>query len=173
VHGGEVIGVAEPGAGAGQEADGAVTTRSGAVLAVHTADCAPVALVSPHAVGVAHAGWRGVVAGVLDHAVARLRAQGTGPVTAVVGPRIGPECYEFGADDLAPLVDLLGDEVVGQTSGGTTALDLSASVRLALQQAGVERIHVVGPCTACGDGLFSHRARGERERQAVLVWIDP
>ncbi len=173
VHGARVVVVGTPGAEAGAEADAAVTAVSGAVLAVHVADCAPIALVSPQGVAVVHAGWRGAAAGVVPAALARLRALGPGPVTAVLGPLIGPECYEFGADDLAAVTAALGADVAGETREGTPALDLPAAVLGALAAAGVDEVERVGGCTACGDGSFSHRARGERERQAVLAWIEP
>src|SRR5438876_12396346 len=67
VHGDRVVTVSSPGAGAGSRADAAVTDQAGCALAVLTADCAPVALASPQGVlGVAHAGWRGLEAGVLE-----------------------------------------------------------------------------------------------------------
>jgi copper oxidase (laccase) domain-containing protein len=167
-----VVVVGAAGEGAGDEADAAVTSATGAVLAVHTADCAPIALASPHGIGVVHAGWRGAAAGVIGRAVAELRALGPGPVVALVGPLIGPECYEFGAADLDEVVRVLGPEVRGRTREGRPALDLPAAVGAALAAAGVEEVEWIGGCTACGEGSFSHRARGEEERQAVLAWIE-
>ena len=84
MHGARVVTVREAGAGAGDEADAAVTTVTGAVLAVHTADCAPIALVADGGgVAVAHAGWRGladgVVAAAVDAAADRGRGARTGP----------------------------------------------------------------------------------------------
>ncbi len=173
MHGDRVVLVAAPGSGAGEEADAAVTSVTGAVLAVHTADCAPIALVADGgAVAVAHAGWRGLADGVVAATVARLGAVAAGPVRAVVGPLIGPECYEFGAEDLQLVVDRLGPEVAGATTAGTPALDLPTGVRRALEAAGIEAIDFVGGCTACGEVAFSHRARGDRGRQAVLAWIE-
>lgn len=173
VHGPRVVTVREPAAGAGEEADGAVTGHSGAVLAVHTADCGPVALLADGgAVGVAHAGWRSVADGILTEVVERLTTVAPGPVTAVVGPLIGPECYEFGIEDLRRLADRLGEEVVGTSFAGTPALDLPAAVRAGLRAAGVEAVTFVGGCTACGPDAYSHRARADRGRQAVLAWIE-
>ena len=119
VHGDRVVVVDEPGGGAGRSADAAVTDRSGCALAVLTADCAPVALLGSNGVvGVAHAGWRGLVAGVLERAVEVMRAAGAGDVHALLGPCIRPGCYEFGADDLAQVARRLGDGVRGTTSTG-------------------------------------------------------
>lgn len=173
VHTDRVVVVGAPGEAAGEEADAAVTAVSDAVLAVHTADCAPIALVADGgAVAVAHAGWRGLADGVVAATVAELGGLASGPLRAVVGPLIGPECYEFGADDLRLVVDRLGPEVAATTATGTPALDLRTGVRRALEGAGVDAIAFVGDCTACGDDLFSHRARGDRGRQAVLAWIE-
>ena len=174
VHGAEVVVVAEAGAEAGREADAAVTAVGGAVLAVQTADCAPVALLSPQGVvGAAHAGWRGLESGVLGAAVDAMRALGAQEVSAVLGPCIHAECYEFGKVELDRLAERLGDRVVGVTSGGTPALDLPAGVRSALAQAGVEDVEVVDTCTSCDQRFFSHRARGDSGRQALMVWLGP
>jgi polyphenol oxidase len=173
VHADRVVVVDAPGAGAGEDADAAVTRTTGAVLAVHTADCAPIALVAEGgAVAVAHAGWRGLADGIVAATVAELGALAAGPVQAVVGPLIGPECYEFGVEDLQLVVDRLGPEVAGTTSVGTPALDLPTGVRRALEAAGVDDVAFVGGCTACGGDAFSHRARGDQGRQAVLAWIE-
>jgi hypothetical protein len=167
--------VTAPGEGAGEEADGAVTAIRGAALAVHTADCAPVVLLSEGVVGVAHAGWKGLLEGVIEATADAMRALGAEHVSAVVGPHIGAECYEFGAADLDALAARLGDSVRSSTSSGSAALDLGAGVRVALERAGVEQVTEDGPCTACtGDGSrwFSHRARGEAGRMATVVWLE-
>jgi YfiH family protein len=171
VHGDGVVRVAFPGDGAGSTADASVTVLEGSALAVLVADCAPVALASPEGVvGVAHAGWNGVLAGVLQRTVKEMRALGATDVHALIGPCIGPECYEFGVDHLARFSDRFGDTVVARTARGTPALDLRQAVRAALAGQGVEDVDDVGICTACSADHYSWRARRERERQAVLVW---
>lgn len=171
VHGNTVVVVRAPGEGAGSAADAAVTDRTGCALAVLTADCAPVALLGSNGVvGVAHAGWRGLVAGVLERAVEVMRAAGAGDVHALLGPCIRPGCYEFGADDLAQVARRLGDGVRGTTSTGAPALDVPAAVRAALGRVGVVDVGDVGICTACSPAHFSHRARRELGRQALVVW---
>ena len=142
------------------EADAAVSAESDAVLSVLTADCAPVALVAPGAIGAVHAGWRGVLAGVLEAAVAEIRQRSPGPITAVIGPCIHPECYEFSAADLNPIAARLGPEVAGRTADGQLALDLPVAVALALTEVGVTDITDVGVCTACSADHFSHRRDG-------------
>jgi YfiH family protein len=171
VHGNRVVVVDRPGGEAGERADAAVTDRAGCALAVLTADCAPVALVARGGVvGVAHAGWRGLLDGVLEQAVRAMRTLGAGEVRAVLGPCIRAECYEFGSDDLDRVARHLGDAVRGTTSAGAPALDVPAAARAALAREGVVELDDVEVCTACSSGHFSHRARGDRGRQALVAW---
>lgn len=171
VHGNRVVVVSAPGASAGKEADAAVSDAPGAALCILTADCAPVALASPEGVlGATHAGWRGLAAGVLEATASAMRALGASDITAALGPCIRPGCYEFGAADLDTVAARLGEEVRACTLTGRPALDLPAAVRVGLDRAGVRLEHDVGACTACSPAWFSHRARGEPERQAMLVW---
>lgn len=175
VHGAEVVVVAEPGDGAGAIADGAVTDVPAAVLALHTADCAPVVVVGDGAVGVAHTGWRGIVAGVLGEVVRTMRGlptcQGESRLRGVIGPVIRPSAYEFGPAELAAVSDAVRRDVRSVTSWGTPALDLVAAVRSALATAGVSDVEDLGFDTA-HEGFFSHRARGELARQATTVRLE-
>jgi hypothetical protein len=101
-----------------------------------------------------------------------MAALGAGRVDAVVGPCIGPECYEFGADDLAQVAAALGPSVAATTAAGRPALDLVAAVRVAAARAGVATVDAVGRCTACEPGaFFSHRARRDAGRQVGVVWL--
>jgi copper oxidase (laccase) domain-containing protein len=176
VHGRRVVVVADDDDAvdlAGTDADAVVTTRSDIALAVHGADCGIVGLWSPEGViGAAHAGWKGIDADVLGAVAAEMRALGASAISAVAGPCIGPECYEFGAPALDALAERLGPEVRSTTSWGTPALDLPAAVALSLRQAGVDLVSPPGACTACCvDDQWSFRARGESGRHALLVWL--
>jgi YfiH family protein len=158
----------------GVEADAAVTRRSDVALAIHTADCGPLALIGDDgSLGVVHAGWRGLEAGVIGRTVEALRERGAGSIDAVLGPCIHVECYEFGDDDLARLAAVLGPEVAGETATGRPALDVVAGVRRALADAGVDALTASPTCTACDERYFSHRARGDAGRQALVAWIEP
>ncbi|MFN2606486.1 MAG: polyphenol oxidase family protein [Acidimicrobiales bacterium] len=172
VHGPVVVTVDAPAAAVGVTGDALVTATPGCALAVLTADCAPVVLASPEGVvGVAHAGWRGLAAGVLERTVGALRGLGAGRLQAVVGPCIGTGCYEFGEAELVALAARVGPGVRGATADGRPALDLVAGVRASLGRAGVVDVddqHAA--CTACGPGWYSWRARGQTERQAAVVW---
>jgi len=169
-HSGRVVVVRRPGEGAGAEADASVTTTPGAVLSAQMADCAPVALWSDEGViGVAHAGWRGLVAGVLPAVVTEMRRQGAGTVRGVLGPCIRVGSYRFSPEDLDRVASVLGEEVRGRTAGGDPALDMAAAVRSSLAAAGVTDLDDVGTDTADSPRLWSWRADRTRCRQAVLV----
>jgi YfiH family protein len=185
VHGTRVVEVDEPGELAGAEADAAVTATPGAVLAVHTADCAGVLLwgTGPDpvtdepiaVVGAAHAGWRGLLDGVVQHTVEVMRRRGVDHLGWDLGPCISPAAYEFGVEDLAALAGRYGESVRATTLDGAPALDVRAGVRGALAEAGVDPERGPGtvPCTALDDGFFSWRARRDAGRQAAVIWLAP
>lgn len=172
-HGAAVVVVEQPGEHAGVRADAAVTTVPGAILAVTVADCAPVALLADGAVGVVHAGWRGLRAGVVQAAVDALRRLSAGPVHAVIGPCIRPRCYEFDDAELASVARVLGEGVRARTADGRPALDVGAAVRLALATEGVHDWTDDGVCTACSPVHWSHRRDGDRRRQALVAALVP
>lgn len=170
VHGTVVLPVDGPGAVRGADGDALVGGPGAGALAVFTADCAPVALASPEGViGVVHAGWRGLVGGVIEAAVEAMRARHATAIVAALGPCIRVECYEFGADDLALVAARLGAGVVGRTAAGRPALDVAAGVRAALEGVGVDLAVDEGSCTACDRRWFSYRARRDTARQATIV----
>jgi polyphenol oxidase len=166
VHGDTVVVVNGAGDAAGAVGDASVTSSPDAAIAVLTADCAPIALAGPEGVvAVVHAGWRGLLAGVVESAVAAMRAT---DVVAALGACIHPECYEFGAGEL----EQFDASVRATTSAGKPALDLPGAVRLALDRADVELVYDADTCTACAaDRYFSFRARTEMQRQAVVAWL--
>jgi YfiH family protein len=177
VHGAEVLRIdrpARPGLFTGDlrgwmPADGLATGRPDLPLMVLGADCLPVLLWRRDrpAVAAAHAGWRGLVAGVLGAAVREVGEPAA--VGAAIGPGIGPCCYEVSGDVRARFSAAFGEGVVRGA-----AVDLAASARVALTAAGVPptAIHTVECCTRCEDErYFSHRGSGGRcGRQAGLIW---
>jgi YfiH family protein len=151
---------ARPG-GRGEPGDGLWTDEPGVPLLAMSADCLPIAVVrteGPRAITVLHAGWRGLSEGIV---AAGVTALGAGAKAAVIGPAIGPCCYEVG-----PEVSALFDDDL--TSGGK--LDLWSAADRALQAAGVERVERVDLCTRDHPQLFfSHRRDGlARGVQGVL-----
>ena len=172
-HGRRVVDARD--ATAGTAADGIVARSPGLVCAVLTADCMPVLVCDRDATVVValHAGWRGIAAGILE---AGVRAAGSPRrLMAWLGPAIGPERYEVGAD--------VRDAIVAGDSGAHVAFrpsgtprkwhaDLERIVRRRLARCGVGSIHGGGLCTASRpERFFSHRRDGVTGRMATLVWL--
>jgi YfiH family protein len=172
VHGATVVQVDAPGEHAGAEADAAVTVSPGVVLAVHTADCAPILIEADGGFGVVHAGWRGLAAGVVEATAMALLELGATPVRAVLGPCIRPRCYEFGDAELDLVADRYGPTVRSVTASGAPALDLAAGVAVACRRLELP-LTDVGTCTACSPIHHSYRARREGGRQALVAWRSP
>ncbi len=160
-------------------ADASWTSTPGVVCAVLTADCLPVLFCNRAGthVAAAHAGWRGLSAGVLESTVGWLAADGAGPesLLAWLGPAIGPSSYEVGADvrDAFLRADPAAAAVFRSTRPGHWLLDLYGAARLRLQWAGVRAIFGGDYCTlAEPERFFSHRRDGVTGRQATLVWLE-
>jgi YfiH family protein len=178
VHGADVHAVntvARPGnfasGQAGRPGDGLATHRPGVALAVMGADCLPVLLwrADGSAVAAAHAGWRGLVSGVVENT-----ARALGPsesLQAVIGPGIGPCCYRVSNDVRQRFSERFGAEVVRDE-----AVDLAAAARTALCTMGIDgnAIITVQACTHCdADRFFSYRREGDKAgRQAGLIWME-
>lgn len=178
VHGPDVRRVAGPPEGGfvghlrdWPDADGLVTAAAEAPLAVFGADCLPVLMWRRDRplVGAAHAGWRGLVAGVLEATVAEL---GEPAATGVaIGPGIGPCCYPVSAEVRDRFAGRFGDAVLAGE-----AVDLALAARGALVAAGVPdaAIRTVPACTSCEAArFFSYRRDGRGTgRQAGIVWAE-
>ena len=179
VHGTDVVVVHAdsappwPVAGAG---DVLLADRARVTLAVWAADCAPIALfgASGESWVVAHGGWRGLAAGVIDVAIDALESTGTSVAVAVLGPCIHACCYEFGSVELARVASGVGvtaTAVTGSTAWGARALDVPAAVAAGLSRRGVA-LDVAGACTGCDGRFRSHRRRADLERHAVVAWYE-
>jgi len=161
---------------AGCEADAAVTRDAGSVLAVLTADCLPVFLADDagEAVGIAHAGWRGLAAGVVERTVDALGVE-PARVIACLGPAIGPEAFEVG-DDVRNAFLRDNPEAAAAfipRSTGKWLADLYALARMRLARIGVTRVHGGGLCTfSDAVRFFSHRRNGVTGRMASLIWLE-
>ncbi|MBI2168954.1 MAG: laccase domain-containing protein [Actinobacteria bacterium] len=174
VHGAAVVDAGSIDGAAPAEADAVVVIDPKHVGAVLTADCAPVALVGPGGVAAVHAGWPGLLAGVVEASAEALRASGVEPRRALLGPCIRPCCYEFGEDKLADFEDRFGPAVRASTAQGTPALDIPAAAAAALRAAGVVHVSDLGICTSCSPAYFSYRRDGDPTgRQALLVGRRP
>jgi YfiH family protein len=143
---------ARPG-GQGTDGDGLWSDEPGVALLATSADCVPIAIVATNgprpSLAVVHAGWRGLAAGVVDAAVAALGARAR---SAVIGPAIGPCCYEVGPEVSDRFdADLTRDRM----------LDLWSAAERALRRAGVAAVDRLDLCTRCHEELFfSHRRDG-------------
>jgi polyphenol oxidase len=150
--------------------DGLWSDAPGRAMLLLTADCMPIAIARSDglrpAVEILHAGWRGLLAGIVATGV---RAIGARKLVAAIGPSIGPCCYEVGDEVSAPFREAFGDDVVHE--GGR--LDLWTSAERALRAAGVLQVDRFDLCTACnGDRFFSHRRdHGRTGRQGVIAYV--
>ncbi|MBE0613456.1 MAG: peptidoglycan editing factor PgeF [Burkholderiales bacterium] len=177
VHGTRVVD-AEATEGA-PEADAAVARRPDSVCAVLTADCLPLLLCDEAGTTVAavHAGWRGLCAGVIEQALSAMDLPPQN-LLAYLGPAIGPEAYEVGAEVRAAFVaaDPEGDAGSAFVPGkpGKFYADLYALARRRLARGGVARIHGGGFCTYTErERFYSYRRDSVTGRMASLIWMEP
>jgi YfiH family protein len=186
VHGTNVADLDAPAdAGAGADfhasgplrpADAAFTRRRGRVCAMLTADCLPVLLAADSGglVAAAHAGWRGLAAGVIENTVKALQVAPE-KLMAWLGPAIGAEHFEVGAEVREALLkgDLGAEAAFAPNARGRFMADLGELARRRLAALGVGRIYGGGQCTyADPDRYFSHRRDGVTGRQATLIWLE-
>lgn len=158
------------------EADAAVTRQPGRVLAILSADCMPVFLCSDDgtAVGLAHAGWRGLAGGIIEATIARL-AVPPASLIAWLGPAIGARSYEVGDEVRAGFVQVdAGDAgAFAATRPGHWLCDLYALARSRLARAGVARVAGGGFDTFSDARFYSYRRDRKTGRFASLIWIEP
>ena len=175
VHGTRVVVLSQPpapGSTSVGEADALVSVSPQVAVAVLVADCVPVLLADPEAgvVAAVHAGRRGLVAGVVEAAVAAMVAQGAsvGRVRAAIGPGIAGESYEVPAELQDAVVSVV-PQTRATTSWGTPALDLPAGVAAVLAAAGVEHVTQLARDTWTDPALFSFRRSQRTGRFAGVV----
>lgn len=174
VHGTQVVDAAR--VAEGTEADGSVAFGPGAVCAVLTADCLPVFLCDKAgtAVGVVHAGWRGLVAGVIEAGIAKL-ARAPAELLAWLGPAIGPNAFEVGPEVREAFVrkDALMDGAFAPAQADRYLADIYALARRTLARAGVPYVGGGEYCTVTApEHFFSYRRDGVCGRMASLIWLD-
>jgi len=172
VHGRKVAKLSQP---VMESADAAVAFEPGPVAAVLTADCLPLLLASRAGdrVGIAHAGWRGLVLGVVEAAVAAL-AGDPGDLVAWLGPAIGPAVFEVGGEVRRMFVSMQPESAADFRPGrGQKYLaDLPGLARRRLVACGVTSIHGGEHCTVADPARFySYRRDGQTGRMAALIWL--
>jgi YfiH family protein len=168
-------------------ADASVTDRAGIACVVMVADCMPVLLCDEagRAVGAAHAGWRGLAAGIVEQTAARVAALAGVPASelhAYLGPSIGPDAFEVGPDvrdAFMTVVDATQRDATAKAfvahpeNAGKFLADLPALARLRLQGLGLTRIGGGDLCTVTlRERFYSYRRDRETGRMAALIWID-
>jgi hypothetical protein len=179
VHGADVVSIDND--EALPPADAAVSLTPGYVCAVSIADCLPVLLAQRdgRAVGAAHAGWRGLAAGVIQNTATEIRARlgdRQAELIAFLGPAIGPARFEVGAEVLAAMSERLphASDAFRPGAAGKFYGDLFALARQALAQAGIDRVYGGGQCTfSAPDRFYSFRRDRVTGRHAALIWIEP
>jgi hypothetical protein len=155
-------------------ADGAVARGKGRVCAILTADCLPIVFTTDigDRVAAAHAGWRGLAAGILEATVHALNAR-AGQLLAWLGPAIGPRHFEVGEEVKEAFVsaDPASASAFTPNARGRFMADLPGLARRRLENVGVSRIYGGGECTfARADRYYSYRRDGITGRQATLIW---
>jgi YfiH family protein len=161
-----------------RQADIIITDQPGVTLFMRFADCVPILLHDPRngVVGIAHAGWMGTlrdVAAVTVEAMKNNYGSNPADLVAGIGPSIGPDHYEIGADVILQVMQKHGDESerLLKSQRGKIHFNLWEANRLALERAGVGAIEVAELCTACHtDDWYSHRAeKGRTGRFGALI----
>ncbi|RQS06873.1 peptidoglycan editing factor PgeF [Burkholderia sp. Bp9002] len=191
VHGARIVRAdeviaADPDSTAPVRADASVTDRANAVCVVMVADCLPVLLCDAQgrAVGAAHAGWRGLAAGIVEDTAAQVAALAGGAADglhAFLGPAIGPDAFEVGADVRDAFLDTAPQSEHDETRRAFAAIegapgkylaDLHALARLRLARAGVSRVSGGGACTVTERSRFySYRRDRVTGRMAAAIWL--
>lgn len=178
VHGINVVEVeAALASGVVEAADASVSILPGVVCAIMTADCLPVLFcdATGRAVGAAHAGWRGLAAGVLEQTVAAMRARGAGEILAWLGPAIGAQQFEVGQDVWDAFA---GTDAACQAAfvplpgrGGKYLADIYQLARRQLSRLGIERVTGGHWCTVSDQRFYSYRRDKVCGRMASLIWL--
>ena len=182
VHGVTVFDADQSNSGAVPTADAAVTVEPNRVLAIMTADCLPILLCDQDAkvVGIAHAGWRGLSAGVIEQTVSEMLKKlggGSSGIYAYLGPAIGPTVFEVG-DDVVQAFDDAGSQkpesafrpIEGRP--GKYLADIYQLARERLSGLGISKIAGADHCTVKEDqDFFSYRRDGKTGRFATFIWI--
>ena len=150
-------------AGPHGDADAIVTARPDLPIAVAVADCLPIAVAGSSTVAIIHAGWRGLVAGVIHETLATMRGLGDVPEAASIGPHIRSCCYAVGPEVISGLGGF-----ASTTRAGELAADLEAA---AIDQLGPIEIETLERCTRDDADLHSFRADGTAHRQVAVAWL--
>ena len=159
------------------DADASIATQPGVVCVVQTADCLPVLFsdITGSVVAAAHAGWRGLAAGVLENTLDKMRSKGAGEVIAWMGPAIGPQHFEVGVEVLAVFASRLPNAAAAfkpvPNKTEKYLADIYLLARMLMANAGVTRVHGGNLCTVSEPNrFFSYRRDHVTGRMASVIW---
>jgi len=174
VHGTLAVDAAAVAPGTVPEADASFTREAGVVCTVMAADCMPVLLAARDAsvVGAAHAGWRGLCAGVIERTVEAMNVP-DGRLIAYLGPAIGPQAYEVGEEVREAFIarDAAAASAFSPTRPGHWLLDLYAVARQRLAAIGIREVRGGSHCTFSEPARFySFRRDKAMQRMAACIW---
>ena len=154
-----------------QEADACWTAQTELACVIMTADCLPVVFTDGHTVAAAHAGWRGLANGVLETTLEKFSGS---DIHAWLGPAIGPNAFEVGAEVRQQFCDHLAQSVDGfqpSENKGKWLADIYQLARLRLRRAGVDKVSGGDFCTYTDKiRFFSYRREQQTGRMATLIW---
>ena len=178
VHGTRVVDVGDFSAGnQAPQADAAFSCKAQSACIVMTADCLPVLFCDQagSVVAAAHAGWRGLLAGVLEETIAAMRVPGQ-QILAYFGPAIGAQAFEVGDEVRSAFVavDINAASAFKPSTQGKWLADIYLLARLRLVGQGIEKIYGGSFCTVSEpERFFSYRRDGQTGRMASMIWLEP
>jgi len=180
VHGIDVVDVDQLDICQTPVADAAVTTTPGRVLAIMTADCLPILMCDEDAkiIGIAHAGWRGLCAGVVENTIHSMLKKMNKPdsslISAYLGPAIGPQSFEVGPEVRAAFIEQYPEDVeafVDSHHAGKYLANLYNLATRRLRRLGVQSITGGDACTFLDEKFYSYRRNQRTGRMASFIWI--
>ena len=155
-------------------ADASVSRLNQSVLAVLTADCLPVLFCNTQGteIAAAHAGWRGLAAGMLEATVGAMQSK-SDSIMAWIGPAAGPDRYEVGEEVRKAFIsrDAQAQSAFTSTRTGHYLIDMYAIARQRLQSVGVTKIYGGDYCTISDIAFYSHRREQRTGRMASVIWM--
>jgi polyphenol oxidase len=157
-----------------QQADACFAAEAGIVCAVMTADCLPLLMCDVKGTRVAaiHAGWRGLLAGIIGNTVAAMQCL---DLLVWLGPAIGPDCFEVGDEVRAAFMEKSADFGVAfkKQGGGKWLADIYQLARIDLAALGINKVYGGNFCTVTEqDRFYSYRRDKVTGRMATLIWRD-
>lgn len=176
VHGCEVITQGTHPSSSSAQADACYTDQPEKVCAVMTADCLPLLLCDRQGLQVAaiHAGWRGLIAGVIEQGVSRFSGE-SGELLVWLGPAIGAKHFEVGSEVKAAFeeIDSNAKKAFRKSSNGRWLCDLYLLAKQRLNKLGVSKVYTDDYCTfSDSQRFFSYRRTGQTGRMATMIWIE-